>query len=402
MFYFIASRYVMFYRVRLTPFWFEWYLAWKHHKEIRKIPEIHAVLASSMVKSWSTNLEAHKAKPSVSVGSRNHFHHYQRHRKPRQCARCFWARHGFKLAKQLMLKDALPPECQSHAKFNLDKTWVVVGRRCPQPLTDSTKAKYVFKCSVCPDWVDQCHVIQKDSLTKHHTSKSHKLHLMEKCGLASGPTGMSIAGAPTVEEFKAAWIAAGENAKISQRDAGMQDNILEATLEREQQFLKRVETVCVSRDASKDGTLLVKAHACNSNCDTKSFIMGVCTDKGSTGSDINRHTLQVYRDYFRKSCANSGVEEASKRQADFVDKVDATTIDAASNERTSGRMAKDSIHKNLLAIILDRTHSSRRGASRPTQANPYYKELLNHQVRGPNSIIQKIHRSPLMKEWYTG
>ena len=65
-------------------------------------------------------------------------------------------------------------------------------------------------------------------------------------------------------------------------------------------------------------------------------------------------------------------------------------------------MAKDSIHKNLLALILDRTHSSRRGASRPTQADPYYKELFNNQVRGPNSIIQKIHRSPLMKEWYTG
>ena len=65
-------------------------------------------------------------------------------------------------------------------------------------------------------------------------------------------------------------------------------------------------------------------------------------------------------------------------------------------------MAKDNIHKNLLAIILDRTHSSRRGASRPTQADPYYKELFNNQVRGPNSIIQKIHRSPLMKEWYTG
>ena len=68
---------------------------------------------------------------------------------------------------------------------------------------------------------------------------------MEMCGMASGPTGMSIAGAPTVEEFKAAWIAAGKCAKISQRDADMQENILEATLEREQEFLKTVETVCV-------------------------------------------------------------------------------------------------------------------------------------------------------------
>ena len=156
-----------------------------------------------MVKSWSTNLDVYKAKQFVSAGSRDHLGHYKRHRRPAKCAKCFWARHGFKLAKQLMLKDALPPECQSHATFNLDKTWVVVGR-CPQAGTHSTKAKYVFKCSVCPGWVDQCHLIQKDSLTKHHASKSHMLKLMEKCGLASGPTGMLIAGAPTVEEFKAA------------------------------------------------------------------------------------------------------------------------------------------------------------------------------------------------------
>ena len=353
-------------------------------------------MAGPPCQPWSQlGLLAHKAKPSVSVGSRNHFDHYKRHRKPAECARCFWGKHGFKLAKQFVLKDALLPGCQPHAKFNLDETWVVVGR--PQALTDSTKAKYVFKCSVCPDWVDQCQLIQKDSLTKHHASKSHMWKLMEKCGLARGPTGMSIAGAPTVEEFKAAWIAAGKGDQIPERDTELQENILEATLEREQEFLKTVETVCVSRDASKDGTLLVKAHACNSDCETKSFIMGVCTDKGSTGHDINRHTLKVYRDYFRKSCAT----EASKRQADFMDKVDATTTDVASNEQTSGRMAKDSIHKNLLAIILDRTHSSRRGASRPTQADPYYRELFNNQVRGPNSIIQKIHRSPLMKEWYT-
>ncbi len=91
---------------------------------------------------------------------------------------------------------------------------------------------------------------------------------------------------------------------------------------------------------------------------------------------------------------------AKERQADFMEKVDATTIDAASNERTSAIMAKDALHKNLLAIIWDRTHSSRRGASRPTEADPYLKELFHKQVRGRNSMIQRIHRSPLMKEWY--
>ena len=83
-----------------------------------------------------------------------------------------------------------------------------------------------------------------------------------------------------------------------------------------------------------------------------------------------------------------------------MEKVDATTIDTASNEKCSERMAKDTIHKNLLAVIADRTHGSRRGASRPTEADPYLKELFEKQVRGRHSMIQRIHRSPLMKEWY--
>ena len=83
-----------------------------------------------------------------------------------------------------------------------------------------------------------------------------------------------------------------------------------------------------------------------------------------------------------------------------MDKVDAITIDAASNETCSANAAKDDLHKNLLAVILDRTHASRRGASRPTEADPYFKDLFNNQVRRPSSIVQRIHRSPLMKEWY--
>ena len=64
---------------------------------------------------------------------------------------------------------------------------------------------------------------------------------MEKCGLAVGPTSMPIGGAPTVEEFKAAWIAAGKGDEISGRDAEMQEHILEADLELEQVFLKSFE-----------------------------------------------------------------------------------------------------------------------------------------------------------------
>ena len=100
--------------------------------------------------------------------------------------------------------------------------------------------------------------------------------------------------------------------------------------------------------ANKFGTLLVKGSACNSDCVTKRFIMGGCTDKGSTASDINKHTMNIYRDYFRKGC-HGDAEEASKRRAAFMDKVDATTIDAASNEICSANAAKDDLHKNLLA-----------------------------------------------------
>ena len=225
--------------------------------------------------------------------------HYRRHRNPTKCARCYWGKHKGTLAPELTLKAALPHEVQPHAKFNLEDTWVVVaGRRD----SGSTKNKYVFKCSICPRFVVQTLTIQKDSLTTHQTSKAHRLRLMEMCGQACGPTGLPIGGAPTQEEFKAAWIAAGKGGKISQRDATMQENILDADLECEQKCLESVETVCVSRDASRDGTLLVKAHACNSECDTKSAILGVCTDKGSTGYDLNKHTLKVYTEYFRRGC----------------------------------------------------------------------------------------------------
>ena len=99
-------------------------------------------------------------------------------------------------------------------------------------------------------------------------------------------------------------------------------------------------------------------------------------------------------------CDASNPQHAEERQGAFMEKVDASTIDAASNERTAASLAKDDLHKNLLAIIWDRAHSSRRGASRPTVADPYFKELFHKQVRGKNSMIQRMHWSPLMKEWY--
>ena len=171
----------------------------------------------TMVKS--THPPAGKARLPVKLGSRtvSDADHYWRHRQPGKCARCYWGKHGFKLAQKFLLKDALPCELQAHAKFNLDDTWVVVDRR-PKALKDSTEIEYVFKCSVCLDFVAKCRTVQKGSLTTHHRSKSHRLKLMEKCQVAFGPTGIPIGGAPTVEEFRKAWIAAGKGDLISKRD----------------------------------------------------------------------------------------------------------------------------------------------------------------------------------------
>ena len=288
----------------------------------------------------------------------------------------------------------MPIDVRANAQFNLDSTWVVVAEDTENTTLNgaSLKRAYVFKCCYCEGFLARGGLADfGDTLKKHHTTHVHKLNVLKKCGVGVGPTGMPTGGAPSEEDFKDAWRSAGKTDKITKRQATMQQCILEADLEEERRLVKRARTGCIMRDAAKEGTLLVRASVCTSRCETKSFIMGLVEERGSSAFDINKHTETIYQDYF-----DNNEQDLQK----WKDTVEAIGIDAASNEVAAARMSKDTMHDNLLAIIRDRPHAHRRTARRPIDAIPHLHDLFESQIHGKKSIIQRIHRSPLMTQWY--
>ena len=263
--------------------------------------------------------------------------------------------------------------------------------------------EYVLGCLACP--LFQSKLTEPYHLRRHHGSRQHLIHAASLFGIALGPSGTCLLGAPAVEEFLAVWKAGADNQKVAgtgcrKKIAQMHECILQAKLQIERQFMAQAETISLVRDESK-GMLLIRALACTPRLDYRSLLLGLSQEPGSDAFDINRETRRIIQQF----CGADNIALVER----LCSRIEAICVDSASNETKSARLMRrlgpgdrTPLAPNLKAIIRDRAHASRRIISRPWKADPDLHDIAEKVVMSHSSIIQRIHHSTTFSKWYAG
>jgi hypothetical protein len=149
-------------------------------------------------KKQKQNEETHEVRKSASVDATEQQHLDSCKHRRSGCNECTYIKHGHKWGKVLpclmpdmgVSTDTLPPEVAVVVRG----TWLV-----RQP-----GKEFKIGCIVCKmDFEYKCLGLR--NLQKHHQSDKHERCVLELCGQQKGPTGQSMTGAPSSDEFMKVW-----------------------------------------------------------------------------------------------------------------------------------------------------------------------------------------------------
>ena len=318
--------------------------------------------------------------------------HLQRHRQPRHCVRCKWAKHKAVYKPRLLLDVGAGVEGTDIDPALMSMTWVRIVK-------NPADGVYEFRCVCCKTFASRNRDFQ--ILNRHHMSKGHRLQVAKYLGLAVGPRGGFIGGAPPAALFKRVWESAprgqtGVEGASRFKASWIQRCLVQAIRERNRVFINNATTMVLLRDESK-GTVILRARAASATLECKAMLIGMRTyTEGSAATDIADNTQAAIEEF----CA--GDMELYRHACNIVE---AVCVDAASSETKSARMmkttpAENPLTPNLKAVIRDRAHAARRLLSRPWGADEVIKSLTDEVVMARTSIVQRVRLSPLFTQWY--
>jgi hypothetical protein len=136
--------------------------------------------------------------------AKEHRAHFKRHGAAGRCLRCTWGRN---MAAWLPELPAIRPEWASQihdANPSLSSSWVQVKQ--------NESGKYSLRCIACPLYkVRPGTAVHLRWLRQHHESRRHIRLMQRLLGLATGPTGLTMVGAPSAEEFLRIWKSSPHN-----------------------------------------------------------------------------------------------------------------------------------------------------------------------------------------------
>ncbi len=332
-------------------------------------------------------------------GQRDDHEHYKGHQQVGNCLRCTWARNSKRWVPRL---PAVLPEWDVNVAVAAPKTWVWIQRRQGEVEDRRRKNRYVARCIVCDEF-ERVGPLDFARLDRHQRSESHQRQMMIHLGLARGPYGGCIAGAPPAADVMKVWQArvrndglesVGDRKKCDQ----IRSCIYEALRKERQRFLRGAETIALFRDESH-GFILIRISACDQHLQHQVFTLGIMQTEGSDAFDINAATLEMIETF----CTPLGSQTADTALSQHVrSKIEAVCVDSASNELKASRlMASPDMAPNLKARIRDRPHALRRILSRPWKADSNLQSLASTFVMDRNSICQRIQHSKEFHRLFT-
>jgi hypothetical protein len=127
--------------------------------------------------------------------------HYQTHRQAGKCIRCTWERNSCRWIPKLPA--VLPDWQHKGVSSQAPRTWVHIA--------SGPDGDYTASCIACSDYGWCGPRMDLACLARHHNSQGHRRQMMDYLGIAKGPHGEPISGAPPFQDFLKVWQARAHN-----------------------------------------------------------------------------------------------------------------------------------------------------------------------------------------------
>jgi hypothetical protein len=228
-------------------------------------------------------------------------------------------------------------------------------------------------------------------LQRHARSQVHQQAVLHLLGVAVGPTGGCLSGAPTLDSFRTllSRMEEGESerasarrqsgAKCSLKIRNMRWAVVEALREKDREFLRTSTTIVLMRD-ERETRLLVRYCAADKHLNVRRGFLGQTRGAGGLGREIVAATGRVLRTFCtRKAGLPPGGRGAPTRDQGLLrhiqDRIEILVSDSAASELLAanigrGKRADDGVEgprdpltPNLVLVGRDYAHSFRRTLS---------------------------------------
>ena len=321
--------------------------------------------------------------------------HYKEHQQLRTCTRCIWGKNKERWRAKLPTLSAEVlggcsaaglTRCQPYA-VDPHASWAYLKQK-------GNTEEFVVSCRFCSDFAAAKPKFHP--LLRHHKSARHIGHVRTYLQLELGPSKLPVHAAPPASAFQKVLnqgvhsgdlFQVGCKTKVEQ----MQQCLGEAFAEQCRNLLLNAATVCLMRDESK-GYLQLRAQVCTKDLTCKSFLVGIMKNSKADAFGINTATVKLIKEFLDK--------DASSLDA-VLGKIEAITVDSASSELKAARIAgENKLMPNMVAILRDRAHATRRLLTRGLKAVHEFDTLVSMYVHDRHSIVQRIHNSDTFKAEY--
>eukprot|EP00974_Lingulodinium_polyedra_P063030 6083459-Lingulodinium_polyedra.AAC.1 len=171
--------------------------------------------------------------------------------------------------------------------------------------------------------------------------------------------------------------------------------------ELDQQFLAKAASITLARDVA-EGRMAIRFIAVDRDLKVRKGLLGVQRMHDNKAADIVRATIAVLNRFCRTKTGRL-LTWLRRRVRSHVHCI---TVDSASDEVLASEMMRKPIMDLIRpvtphAIVMrDKAHASRRVLSRPWQAIPALKDVVNRWVRGKSSPCQLVMHSPTFRAWF--
>lgn len=229
-------------------------------------------------------------------------------------------------------------------------------------------------------------------LQRHARSQVHQQAVLHLLGVAVGPTGGCLSGAPAIDSFcillsrmeegesERASARRQSGAKCSRKIRNMRWAIVESLREKDRAFLQKATTIVLMRD-ERESRLLVRYCASDKHLNVRRGFLGQARGAGGLGTELVAATARVLRVFCtRKAGLPPGGRVAPTCDQGLLkhikDRIEILVSDSAASELLAanigrGRRADDGVAEvhhdpltpNLVLVGRDYAHSFRRTLS---------------------------------------
>jgi hypothetical protein len=332
----------------------------------------------SSKKDGNKDRKAKKGRENISKEEAEH----EQNCKTSDCSECRYIRNGHKWSNKLpcittemgVNSQMLPPEVAA----------VVAGSW----LVRQAGEKFALGCIACKLEFESQNLVLCN-FTKHHRSGKHVSTILNLCGQLAGPTGKTMAGSPSYDEFLKVWDSAtsgvapwqgvpgvGSQRKVNQ----MRYCLAQGIFELDREFLsKGLVRMSVARD-EREGRLLLRYTACCDQLEVRRGLIWKGSKVRGTGDSITAATAQGFKNLATRYCGAPDPTHGDPRVKPYtnvwlvkkmIHSTEVLKTDSASNEIVSCReMFKEGVDidgetckfSNMM-IGRDKAHGSRRTRS---------------------------------------